>query len=217
MKTIIIIAMLLKATMGLLSNQTVWVALEAMGTIVTAIIAAVAAVYGYRQYKEMQRDRRPYIIVDFELSGHIIEVVTSNIGNKAAKNVQFLFDPELIASDGRNLSKSFWLFKQGARFLPPDKKISTIFDTFRDDPKSGRDLIFHVSVFYQDMQGNPLESHIDLDLSMYKGLRFIQRKGIDDVVNTLEKIEGHIQKALSPLGRGGLVETQEGIERQLGH
>jgi len=53
-----------------------------------------------------------------------------------------------------------------------------------------------------------------LDLSMYKGLRSIRRKGIDDVAKAVEKIEGHIKKALAPLGGGILVQTQEDIGRQ---
>lgn len=73
-------------------------------------------------------------------------MVVSNIGNSAAKDVNFSFEPELITSKEINLSKSVWLFREGAKFLPPDKKISSFFDIAHSYLGSEKPLTFNVKI-----------------------------------------------------------------------
>jgi len=193
--------------------------LQTIGTLLEGLATIGALIYAGKQFQEMRREHeereRPYIIADFEVSNSLIEVAIVNMGKGAAKDVKFSFEPELIASDGRNLSKSFWLFREGTAFFPPDKKISTFFDTSPAYFNSGNPLIFDAKISYQDMRGKLWETSMKLDLSMYKGRMFIRYKGIDDIAKTMEKIERHIKKALAPLGRGVLVKTQEDVDRQI--
>lgn len=191
--------------------QTFWVAVE-------AIAVAATLLYAVRQFREMRQARevqeRPYIIVDFELADWLIDVAVSNIGAGAAKDVKFAFNPELVASDGRNLSESFWLFKEGAAFLPSGKKIPTLFDASNQYFGSGKPLVFEVDISYKDMGGKAWTTSMKLDLSMYKGRLFVQRKGIDDIAKSMQKLEAQIEKALAPFGRGILFKTQKDVDDQ---
>jgi hypothetical protein len=201
---------LVQTVINALTNQTFWVALEAIAVVVTVG-------YGIKQYLEMRSAReerdRPYVIVDFEVTGWLIDVAVSNIGAGAAKDVTFAFNPELVASDDRNLSESFWLFKEGAGFLPPGKKISTLFDASNQYFASGKPLLFDLHISYKDIRSKAWATSMKLDLSMYKGRLFVQRKGVHEIAETMEKLEQRVQSALAPLGRGILVLTQEDVDK----
>lgn len=195
---------------GILSNQTFWVALEAIAVVGTVV-------YGIKQYLEMRSAReeqeRPYVIVDFEVVDWLIDVVVSNIGAGAAKDVTFAFNPELVASDDRNLSESFWLFKEGAGFLAPGKKVSTLFDASNQYFASGKPFLFDVHISYKDIRGKAWGTSMKLDLSMYKGRLFVQRKGVHEIAESMQKLEQRVQSALAPLGRGILVLTEEDVDK----
>jgi hypothetical protein len=196
----------------MLTNQTTWVALEAIAVVVTVG-------YAFLQYREMRDVRkaqeRPYVIVDFDVADWLIDVAAVNIGAGAATDVKFSFKPELIDSDNRNLSQSFWLFKEGAAFLPSGKRIATLFDGANRYFGSGKPLRFQVDISYRDTQGDPWATSMTLDLSMYKGRLYVQRKGIEDVAEALEKLEKHIRKAIAPFGQGILIKTEQEISDQL--
>ena len=200
----------MQTVIDVLTNQTFWVALEAIAVVLTVG-------YGIRQYLEMRSARqgqeRPYVIVDFEVAGWLIDVAVSNIGAGAAKDVTFAFNPELVASEDRNLSESFWLFKEGAAFLPPGKKISTLFDGSNQYYGSGKPLVFDVRISYKDMGGKAWATSMKLDLSMYKGRLYVQRKGVHDIAEIMQKLERRVESAMAPVGRGILVMTQEEIDK----
>lgn len=203
--------LLVQTVAGVLTNQTTWVALEALAVVFTVF-------YAIKQYQDTRSARkeqeRPYVIVDFEIADWLIDVAVLNIGAGAATDVKFSFNPELITSDDRNLSQSFWLFKEGAAFLPSGKRIATLFDASNQYFASRKPLAFQVDVSYKDTRGAAWATSMKLDLSMYKGRLYVQHKGIDDIVKTLEKLEQHIQKAIAPFGRGILVRSQQDIDDQ---
>jgi hypothetical protein len=195
----------------ILRDQTFWVAVEAIAVAVTAGYAIVQ----YRHMRESRRaQERPYVIVDFEVADWLIDVAVSNIGAGAAKDVRFAFEPALVTSDDNNLSESFWLFKEGAAFLPSGKTISTLFDVSHQYIESGKPLVFQVDISYKDMGDKDWDTSMRLDLAMYKGRRSIRRKGLDDIAKSMEKLEREISKAIAPFGRGILVKTQEEINEQ---
>jgi len=137
---------------------------------------------------------RPYIIVDVETPrGWIIAVKAENVGNGAAKDVRFKFDPPMVSSQGYNLSE-VGLFKQGLDFFPAGKQISTFFDSapayFKDDT---RPVVFDVAISYADAtEDRKYESTIRLDLSAYKELRFLGEKGMRELVEEIGRLRDEI-------------------------
>jgi heme/copper-type cytochrome/quinol oxidase subunit 2 len=174
-----------------LTNQTTWVALEAIAVVVTAG-------YAIRQYREMQDVRkaqeRPYVIVDFEVEEWWIKVAVLNIGAGAATDVEFSFQPELVTSRGENLSQSFWLFREGAAFLPAGKRISTLLGSSYEYMESKKPLTFQVEISYGDTGGTEWKTSMTLDLAMYKGWKDVRRKGPHEIAEALESMNRVVEK-----------------------
>ena len=170
---------------------------ELVGVFI-AMLAAISSMVGvvvtWMTVQEMKLAReaqeRPYVILDFDLSeSHIINLVVSNIGSGAAKDVRFSFKPDLVASDGRNISASVLLFRQGASFFPPGKTISQFFDVSLDYFAADKPLTFDVMVSYRDATGGKgYKDSLRLDLPMFKGRMYVARKGVHDLVKEIEKL-----------------------------
>lgn len=195
-----------------------------LASVFVALLATVFSFLGviatWRTVQEMKLAReaqeRPYVIMDFDLSDPpIINLVLSNIGNGAAKGVKFRFEPDLVASDDRNISKSVLLFRDGIKFFAPGKTISVLFDMSHAYLAANKPLTFNVTISYRNAQGTrEYKEFMELDLSMFKGRHYIIRKGIHDLVKEIEKLNKEISRAIGLGGRGVLVKTPEDIKRE---
>ena len=220
----------LVVTIVLLALVVLWTLLYYYGVkpeLIGVIIAMLAAIFSFlgvvvtwMTVQEMKLAReaqeRPYIIVDFDLSeAPVINLVVSNIGNGAAKDVRFSFEPDLITSDERNISESVLLFRQGVRFFPPGKTISQFFDMSHAYLGANKPLTFDVTVSYDDVkEGKEYKESMQSDLSMFKGRQYIVRKGVHDLAKEIEKLNKEISRAIGFGGRGILVKTLEDIKRE---
>lgn len=168
------------------------------GTGFATVLLAAAT---YKMVDEMRASRieqsRPYIFVDFDIpyGEQLIHIVAKNIGG-AAKNVKFKFDPELIDSSGRIVSNGA-IFKNGIDFFPPNKEIKQFFDSAITYFESGKPLEFSLTVTYfdhkKDEDSKEAEKHsfeetFNLDLSTFKDLQFVERKGLHDIAESMEQL-----------------------------
>lgn len=150
-----------------------------------------------RETRELQT--RPYIILDFDFQGAIMNLVVKNIGNGAAQNVQFQFEPHLVNSEGIDVSE-YHIFKDGIPFLPPDKEIPQFVDLGTKYFKgTQRPRQFNVKITYEDAGGaNHYGDSIPLDLSIYEKLRI---EGLKDVPEHLSDLKEEVKKLREGLKR----------------
>jgi len=181
--------------------------LSVMVAIVSNFLVAISAAAAWRSVRETRLTRemqeRPYVIMDFDLSDKgIINLVVKNIGNGSAKDVKFKFLKPMITSDGRDIAK-LPLFGQGLRFLPAGKEISQFFDTSVGCFGGERPPMFEVGISYYNAQGSTLyeDPPMKLDLSAYKGMYYIQKKDLNDLVKEVENISKHSRDMVSKLER----------------
>jgi hypothetical protein len=231
--TILIIVMAVALTVGLV---LVWFCITAtdqfkaslsgtLATVLVAFITCITAWTALQTVEEMKRAReaqeQPEIIVDFDAISHppFIQLVVHNIGNGAARYVKFSFEPELIASNGRNYSKSVTFLKEGIPFMPPNRKLTQLFDRIPDLLESKKPLAFDVTLSFEDVRGNVYSRVIPLDLKVYIGHAEIRPKGIYEVVQQLEKLNQRINQlasiATQPGIKGILVRTPEDARREI--
>jgi hypothetical protein len=102
------------------------------------LVVAGALLVAWRQGKEAQRLRkdqaRPFVVIDFNPWGTIIELQITNIGSTLARNVNFEFTPPLTSTHDERSSRASLmqlnLFKHGIPSLPPRKEVKLFFDSF---------------------------------------------------------------------------------------
>lgn len=194
-----IISIVLLLAIGIVSNDEITANKYVLyGTAFATVILALVT---YNMVAEMRRSRieqaRPYIFVDFDIpyGEQLIHIIVKNIGG-AAKNVKFKFNPELIDSRGRNVSNGA-IFKNGINFFPPNKEIKQLFDYAPDYFERDLPLKFDLTVTYSDFktekgstdsEKQPFEETFTLDLSTFKDLQFVERKGLHEIAESMDKL-----------------------------
>ncbi len=152
-----------------------------------------------RTLEEMKESRdiltRPYVTVYFDSpSGQAwFELVIENTGNGSARDINLKFDPPL-----RNSRKNLMgleVFRKGISLLPPHQNIKLFFDIGFSYFKKDLPMKYQVEVTYRGALENVLrrENYV-LDLSIYRNLPSVSRKGMHELVEVMTKVLKQIQK-----------------------
>jgi hypothetical protein len=160
--------------------------------------------------EEMRAQRtamgRPLVIVqeDYE-SLPELDVAMRNVSEGAARDIEFEFSVPIKSSNGFVVSDLPY-FKYGLDFLPPHGEITCYWDELDSllpflESKDLRNDI-HVTVRYKDLTGDSYQSQWRLNPFLYKDTRLVRRKGMGDLVNTVERL------ALSKDGNAERLERQ---------
>ena len=160
--------------------------------------------------EEMRAQRtamgRPLVIVqeDYE-SLPELDVAMRNVSEGAARDIEFEFSVPIKSSNGFVVSDLPY-FKYGLDFLPPHGEITCYWDELDSllpflESKDLRNGI-HVTVRYKDLTGDSYQSQWRLNPFLYKDTRLVRRKGMGDLVNTVERL------ALSKDGNAERLERQ---------
>jgi hypothetical protein len=168
----------------------------------TFVVFVVVALVALRQVKEARRLReeqaRPFVIIDFDAWGTIIELTIKNVGKTLARDVRFDFAPTLTttrdATSGRGKVMDLNLFKNGIPSLAPSKEIKLFFDQFPARIEAGLPLTYEVQISYRDGSDKRYSEPTVLDLSMYIGTGGITRHNIHDVHKRLEELVKEVKK-----------------------
>jgi hypothetical protein len=149
---------------------------------------------------------RPLVIVqeDYE-SLPELDVAMRNVSEGAARDIEFEFSVPIKSSNGFVVSDLPY-FKYGLDFLPPHGEITCYWDELDSllsflESKDLRNGI-HVTVRYKDLTGDSYQSQWRLNPFLYKDTRLVRRKGMGDLVNTVERL------ALSKDGNAERLERQ---------
>lgn len=161
-----------------------------LGSIATVILAILTLGMVKEMKKAREEDRRPYVFVDFVFDSSVIMLFIKNSGRNGAKDVSFKFSPQLVSTDDK-ISKlsELSLFKNGIKFLPPDREIKTWFDMAPALFSSALPKAYKVQVQYRDVVSNQeYNEEFELDLNTHLGITTVGKKTIEDIAIELERI-----------------------------
>lgn len=176
-----------------------------LASVFVALLATLAAWQTVREMRLAREvEERPYILIDFDFSNRpLIDLVVTNIGNGSARDVKFHFQPDMITSDGRNISE-LRLFKDGLQFFPPGKMISQFFDTsiayFRDEHSTTYEVA--ISYYNATRTKHYQDPPISLDLSAYRGISYLERKDMNDLVKEIKEVRKSLTDTYREIKRG---------------
>lgn len=148
--------------------------------------------------KEMKESRdtevAPYVVVYFDIpyGKHLIYLVIKNIGKSVANNVKLVFQPSLKNHNGE-LINDISFIKDGIGSMPPGYEIRTYFDsTLSYFNQNELPFIYKVNVSYSGgLHSESRNIEQILDLSAFKGIALISDKGMNELVNEVEKLVQH--------------------------
>jgi hypothetical protein len=151
--------------------------------------------------KEMKESRdqevAPYVVAYFDIpyGKHWIYLVVKNVGKSVAKNVKLEFEPPLKNSNVEKIS-DMHLIKEGIGSIPPGYEIRTFFDSaISYFNKSELPLTYKVKISYSGGLRSDIRSAEQImDLSAFKGLSFLDEKGMHELVKEVEKLVKHNDK-----------------------
>ena len=143
------------------------------------------------------QESAPYVVAYFDMpvKNWLIYLIVKNIGKTVAKNVKLEFEPKLKNSRGEDIN-NIPLIKEGIGSIPPGYEIKTFFDTtinYLNNDEYPLNYVAKIS-YKSDIQDKIRNSEQTLDLSVYKGLSFIDEKGMHELVKEIEKLERNNEK-----------------------
>lgn len=141
----------------------------------------------------------PYVVIYFDYSKQVMELVIKNIGKTIAKNVRLQFDPNLINSQEEKFDS---LINEKIDSIPPGYEIRSFFDLSHSYfQKKSSPLKYTVKIIYfgNKPEKEILSSYI-LDLTHLESLLFLESKGMDELVKAVEQsasIQKNIEKSIN--------------------
>lgn len=185
---------------------------SALGSMVTAAVAVVAAVFAAIQVLEARRLReeqsKPFVIVDIQpspTSRHILNLVIENTGTTMARDVKITFTPGITTTmrDEFPLEDSS-LLKDGIPMLPPGRRLDWMFDSSVKRHEQRLPLRYEVEVAYADQRGRAQEPlHFPIDLAPLYGVAYVEEKGLHHIAKALEGLQ-KTTKSWTARGRLGV-------------
>lgn len=174
---------------------------SALAAIVTVFVYVALLIYAVKQVGEARRLReaqaRPFVIVDFEPTSWLLQLVVRNIGQTAAYDVSMTFNPPLDSSLPKpHAWQESSAFTEGIPLLPPHRKIRVAFDSVygRYEEKSSLPMRYDVALTYRgpDRRAKPHRDHYVLDLNVHRGTR-LPEAGIPEIAKAVESIKTAIE------------------------
>ncbi len=117
-----------------------------------------------------------------------------NVSSGPAKDISFEFSAPVESSDGFVVSDLPY-FKDGLDFLAPDADgtVTCYWDRLEDLlpflKEKGLEGGISVTTRYRDLAGEHYETEWTLNPSIYKDHRYVQHRGMDDLVERVAKLE----------------------------
>jgi hypothetical protein len=114
-------------------------------------------------------DRRPEVIVDFQVERGLLFVVLKNIGSSSAYRVVTQFDQPFRGLGGQKDITGMALFR-AVEFLPPGKQFLQLVDPLSAYFTRREPLRLQATVTYSDRDGRQFEDVMAHDLQVYLDL-----------------------------------------------
>jgi len=181
-------------TIGLILFFLIWISSPQLLETISILATFIVALLTFRTVSEMRATRlsqtRPHIIVDIDMrkGRPVFDLRVKNIGNGIGYNFKSEWNPELINSRGKNFS--IMNMVKNINYLPPDKEISTLFDTTISyyNKKPPLPKLYVVKISYEDEHKNSYKDEFKINLSAFENITYTAEKSFSDVVKVLEQI-----------------------------
>lgn len=188
----------------------------AIGTVATAAVALVAALFAGWQVLVMRGTRReqtrPYVVVDFRehpVSRTIIALVIENIGATPAYDVRLDFSPELESTDDERDDGTRGIYsvaespliRDGIPTMPPRRKIVVSFDSAPKRKRAGLPLRYDVTVTLKDSRGNKHTEQYIADMAHMFSLSYTEEQTVHHVARALQGIQQLLTRSTGSKGR----------------
>lgn len=142
--------------------------------------------------KAQEEERRPYIIVDFEIENRLIWLVVQNIGKMPAICVKISVIPEII--DGTNKRLSDTIFSEPMMFFPPGKKFRSLIKLSHEMLSGDSPLNYKFAIQYSgDNKKRSYSEENTVNLGFHINRLSIFKKDIDDVFSVIEKLNKQLE------------------------
>jgi len=176
---------------------------SAAGTVVTAMVAVVAAGFAWAQVRHARNLRdeqaKPYVVMGFEPSPawkNAINLYVENTGKTVASDVRITFDKPLESKCRLGDINDLQLLKDGILTMPPRMRLVTLFDL--SHIRNGTDLpmTYKATVSYRWGKRRKQREEItySLDMGIYYGLEGAEVKGLHQVATAVEEVCKTFQK-----------------------
>lgn len=130
------------------------------------------------------------IIVDDNYNLPGIDIVICNMQGGPAKDISFEFSAPIESSSGYCIS-DLPFFKNGLSFLSPNSEIGIYWDHLDSLlphlREKGIEEAISVTTRYKDLAGYSYETEWQLHPFIYEHRRYLQQRGIGDLVDIVEK------------------------------
>lgn len=192
---------------------------QALGTWVTAGIAATAGLVARSQVSEARRLRleqaQPQVVAFLDASPDPawVDLVVKNFGATTAFDVRLACEPQLRRAAGASGSAEAVELPDLISTLVPGQEWRTWFDTgFSRVPATDLEQRYDATVTYRDARKRSYTAQSVLDFKQYLPVIYTQRRTLTDLVTSVEKIADTVQGFGE--GRRGLsVYTRDGAAR----
>ncbi len=193
--------------------QTLSAIVAPLSNIILGLVFAIGYYLIIRLYKEtvgeMREGRlsggRPQVIVQAEYS-HLpeVEIVVRNVAGGAAKEIKFEFSHSVESSDGYVVTDLPYL-QYGLDFLEPGGEITCYWDSLDEIipglRRRGLDEGIVVTTSYKSLGGTPYTSTWRINPLLFEGYRDSPRKGMEDLVEAVEKLQKDVERASNREGQ----------------
>lgn len=177
-----------------------WVA---FGSVWTLVIAAVAAVFAWRQVNEARTLRReqaqPYIAAYLDLNNEVdfvfISFVIKNFGLTAAHNIQISVDPPMKRAWGKVSNPEPLPLPATITTLVPGQEWKTLFDWAPHRLQAELFDVHTVTITYDDSRGKKMpKGTFDIDWNQYRNVRKVGVKTPHHIGKAVEEISATLKK-----------------------
>lgn len=175
----------------------------------TYIYVVLTGIMIRQMMKSQEEQLRPYITADLEYANGILYLIIQNIGQRAARDVAFVFTPDLIARGDRNYSQTH--FKDPFAFVPPGKTIKFFMAWGNELARGKYPLRYDVVITYSYSKNQRATETYRLDISPFMGMLYHKTDDLNNVVSVLQEISD----SLKEIRRTGIyAKTTEDLERE---
>jgi hypothetical protein len=160
--------------------------------LLTYIYVVLTGMMVRQMVKAQQDEDRPYILAHLEFDQNLCWIVVSNIGKKPAKGLTIKIDPPLVGL--RNVDIAQKLFAKPISFFPPGKVFRSAVNSSVAMFADGSIDEYRFTISYAwDGCPNPVTEEYTVNVGFNKGRWGVDKKDLDDIANSLDSIEKHLE------------------------
>lgn len=111
-------------------------------------------------------NRRPEVILDFDVEEGLLTICLKNIGSRSAYAVKTTFDRRFYGLDGQKCISEMRLFRH-LEFMAPGKNLSQFVDVLANYAKRKQPMRITATLSYRDREGKRYEDRIVHNLRIY--------------------------------------------------